>query len=352
MPPLPSSRLRGHDSISLVQALQLVGSAGDLATGQPLGTAERAARLAQLLAGAAGVTAANAVYAGLVAQLRWAGSPAGAPGFAALLGDDIGARRALLADPFARRPGGLKPLADIQAEVAGELAALLGLPGAVEDALRRLSAHGANRPELAHIALLAGDLEILARSHGLETALPLLRRLAGRRYPASLVELAAPLAGAWLQELAQPQDSIFLLPAFLPVSAPLAPVADAIELKLPWLAGYARRVALLAQQAAQLAGLPDDVQRRLVRAALLHGLGRAGVPYPVWQGRARLEGAAREAVRRAPYCTALALGRIAGLEDEAALASQVYERLDGSGYYRSLDAEALGQPQRILAAAA
>jgi HD-GYP domain-containing protein (c-di-GMP phosphodiesterase class II) len=76
------------------------------------------------------------------------------------------------------------------------------------------------------------------------------------------------------------------------------------------------------------------------------------VPNPVWQRPHKLEGAEREAVRRAPYWTAQLLGRIPGMEDDGALASQAYERLDGSGYYRGMDATVLGPPQRILAAAA
>jgi len=340
--------LHGHDSVTLVQALQILGSAGDLAMGQPPGHSERAARLARRLARAAGADDTQALHAGLVAQLRWSGSLAAAPGFAALPGGDIGGRRALLADPFAPRSfRGSAALAAIHAEVGGELAAILGLPAAVEHALRRLFARGA---EAGRIAALAGDLELLARTHGLDAALAMIARLAGRRYPAALAQLAAQQAGAWLDELAQPEDGAGA-PGFLPLSAPLAPVLDAIELKLPWLAGYGRRVAFLARQAAILAGLPDTVQRALVRAALLHGLGRAGVPNAVWQGAHKLEGAAREAARRAPYWTALLLGRIPGLEDDGALASQAYERLDGSGYYRGMDAAVLHKPQRILAAA-
>lgn len=345
--------LHGHDTVTLAQALRILGSAGDLAMGQPPGHSERAARLAQRLARAAGASELDALQARLVAQLRWSGSLATAPGFAALLGDDIGGRRALLADPFAPRAfRSGAALAAIHAEVAGELAAMLGLPAPVEHALRHLFAPAT---EAGRIAALAGDLELLARTHGLEAALAMLARLAGRRYPATLVRLAAPHAGAWLEQLAQPEDSARSsnqAPPFLPLSAPLAPVIDAVELKLPWLAGYGRRVAAIARRAAILAGLPDAVQRSLVRAALLHGLGRVGVPNPVWQGPHKLEGAAREAVRRAPYWTAQLLGRIPGLEDDGALASQAYERLDGSGYYRGMDAAVLGQPQRILAAAA
>ena len=145
-------------------------------------------------------------------------------------------------------------------------------------------------------------------------------------------------------------DDAPLLPSqFLPVSASLTLVADVTELRLPWLAGHARRVAVLAQQAAALCGLAEDAQRLLVRAALLHGFGRTAVAASVWERRGKLGTADRDAVRRAPYWTARAGAGIGGLEDEVQLASQVYERLDGSGYYRSLDADSLGMPQRLLA---
>lgn len=137
---------------------------------------------------------------------------------------------------------------------------------------------------------------------------------------------------------------------FLPVSASLTLVADVAELALPWFAGHTRRVAALVQEAAGLAGLAHDDGRLLVRAALLHGLGRAGVPVAVWTQRGKLNAAGRDAVRRAPHWTARLGAAVGGLDLESQLASTVYERLDGSGYYRRLDAQSLGMPQRLLAA--
>ena len=128
-------------------------------------------------------------------------------------------------------------------------------------------------------------------------------------------------------------------------------VADTVELKLPWLAGHSRRVALLAHGAAQGLALPDADQRSLARAALLHGVGRAAVSNTVWERRSKPGSADWEAIRRAPYWTARIGNRIDGVEADAQLASQIHERLDGSGYYRSLDATTLGMPQRLLAAA-
>jgi len=139
---------------------------------------------------------------------------------------------------------------------------------------------------------------------------------------------------------------------FLPVSASLTLVADVAELQLPWLAGHARRVAALAYRAGASVGLDDDQQTLLVRAALLHGIGRVAVPATVWARKGKLDAAGRDAVRRAPYWSARVGADSPGLAAELQLASQVYERLDGSGYYRGLDADALGMPQRLLAISA
>jgi len=134
------------------------------------------------------------------------------------------------------------------------------------------------------------------------------------------------------------------LPTFLPASVSLTLVADAIELKLPWLAGHSRRVALLAQRAAAMCGLPEAQQRLLVRAALLHSLGRLAIPNAVWQRPARLNSAEREAVASAPYWTSRAAGNVAALAPETQLAAQAFARPGDSDTQSEL-------MQRVLAAA-
>jgi HD-GYP domain-containing protein (c-di-GMP phosphodiesterase class II) len=132
---------------------------------------------------------------------------------------------------------------------------------------------------------------------------------------------------------------------------PLSIVADMMELKLPWLAGYSRRVAELVEAAAIRADLPPAQQQCLGRAALIHGMGRAAVSNTIWEREGKLSAADWEKIRLVPYWTARAGVQIPTLRLEAALASHAYERLDGSGYFRNLDADALGLPHRLLAAA-
>jgi DNA-binding CsgD family transcriptional regulator len=80
-------------------------------------------------------------------------------------------------------------------------------------------------------------------------------------------------------------------------------------------------------------------------------MGRAAVSNTVWERDGKLSAADWEKIRLVPYWTARAGVQIPSLRVEAALASHAYERLDGSGYFRNLDADSLGLPHRLLAAA-
>lgn len=346
-------------------AVQVLALVGDLSMGQPPDQSRRTAALATQVAQLEGAAPALVQQAQLVSWLRWSGCTANAAGFASLLGDDVGGREAMLRDGLpADHPLNfttIAPLARIHCEVAGEVASLLGLPAEVETALRHVWEHhdgsgapdqlrGPAVPPAVYYTSLAGDLEIYARTHGQEAAVHMVRRYGGIKYPAELAERAARHAPAWLAAL---DDESGAALADLPAHAvPLRLVAEIIELKLPWLTGYSRRVSELVRHAAALAGLPEQQQQRLARAALIHGIGRAAVPNTIWERPGRPSTADWERVRLAPYWTSRAGALIPALREEADLASQLYERLDGSGYFRGASQEALGLPARLLAVAA
>ena len=133
---------------------------------------------------------------------------------------------------------------------------------------------------------------------------------------------------------------------------PLSIVADVIELKLPWLTGYSRRVAALARRSASLAGMLALEESPLVRAALLHGIGKVAVPNVVWERPGKLDTADWDQVRKVPFWTARAGAQIPAIQSDATLASFIYERPDGSGYFRKARGEAMGMQERLLGAAA
>ena len=352
------------NTVTVEEAVQALALVGDLSMGQPTDGSIRAARLAARLAHADEAGQAACAHARLVSLLRWSGCTANASGFATLLGDDVGGRDAMLTHTLPPQHPltvtSVAPLARIHCEVSGDIAGLLGLPAEVEAGLRHVWEHfdgnglpdrlqGAAIPVVVFYASLAGDLEILARTHGTDEALRMIDRMADRKYPARLVRLLGGHARAWLDELDTPAADAD--DPLLARRVPLTIVADMIELKLPWLTGYSRRVAELAQAAGAHLGLVSTQLHCLGRAALIHGIGRAAVPNTVWERDGRLGTADWERIRLVPYWTARAGAQIPTLRAEAALASHAYERLDGSGYFRSLDGGALNLPQRVLAAA-
>ena len=123
------------------------------------------------------------------------------------------------------------------------------------------------------------------------------------------------------------------------------------ELKLPWLAGYSRRVAQLAARCGALLGMGQAAQASLQAAALVHGIGRAALPNRLWNTPGKLSSDQWEQVRLMPYWTARAARQIQGLSEAAELASYAYERLDGSGYFRGASGSALSPAQRVLSTA-
>ena len=64
--------------------------------------------------------------------------------------------------------------------------------------------------------------------------------------------------------------------------AALEALGDFADLKSPWFAGHSRAVAELAEAAAWRAGLAEPEVAVVRRAALVHALGRTGVPNTIW----------------------------------------------------------------------
>jgi HD-GYP domain-containing protein (c-di-GMP phosphodiesterase class II) len=135
------------------------------------------------------------------------------------------------------------------------------------------------------------------------------------------------------------------------LDAALAAFADFADLKSPWIRGHSRRVASLAEEAGRHAGLHDAACDDLRRAGLVHDLGRVAVPNGVWDKPGPLATSEWEQVRLHPYHTERILDRCRPLASVVEPASSHHERIDGSGYHRSLPGDALSRSARILAAA-
>ncbi|MBV6507397.1 MAG: hypothetical protein JJLCMIEE_00442 [Acidimicrobiales bacterium] len=128
-------------------------------------------------------------------------------------------------------------------------------------------------------------------------------------------------------------------------------LADFADLKAPSFTGHSRAVASLAVAAGRQIGLPDADLDTLRRSALLHDIGRLGVPNTIWDKPGPLTAAEAERVRLHAYYTDRVLHRSGKLTLLASVASADHERVDGSGYPKGVTAAASPLLARILAAA-
>lgn len=356
-------------TIPVFDAICALAFVGDLSMGQPVDHSARTAWLTARLGEASGLGPEACVDAAWAALLRWSGCTANAPEFSDLMGDDVAGRRAMLAQASsaeaARLAGSVGAMARIHCEVAESIARTLALPESVQATLRHafenadgtgkpLGLPGADVPPAVFVVALAGDLEILARHHGLPAALGIVSERAGHRYPARLVELARLHVAEWMDALDQGaahSDALRTELGGAGRSTALELVADVIDLKLPWMLGLSRRVADAARRSATHLGMDEQAQGRVYRAGLIHGIGRASVPNAVLEAESPVGEADQERLRLVPYWAERAGRRIEALRDEAHLASYVEERLDGSGHYRGVRADAITQEARLLATA-
>lgn len=131
----------------------------------------------------------------------------------------------------------------------------------------------------------------------------------------------------------------------------IAALSNTVERKDPYTAGHQRRVSELAGAVASRMGLPEDRVRAIRMAALVHDIGKINIPTDILSKPGRLGQMERDLVRTHSESGYQILK---GIELPWPLADIVYqhhERLDGSGYPRSLkDGEILLEAQ-ILAVA-
>lgn len=360
------------DFVDRNDTLAVLAVMGDLSMGQPIDHSMRVAGLSASLARQLGWNEPAVARVRQVALLRWSGCTANAPDIAATMSDDVIGRAAMLALQFDRIDLLVPPQdiaaraarsAAIHCEVSSLVAETLGLDGAVVNALGCVFEHwdgsghpngleGAAIPTYAMVVSLCSELEVLSRTHGLASALQLLRQRAGVVYPAPMVDCADAHAVHWLTTNAhelQTCEAHDDEPAPRPVRMGL--IGHVIDLKLPWLTGQSGAVVALADAMAVSMGMSVARRSKLRRAAWLHGLGRVAIPNAVWNRAGPLTTGEWERVRLAPYWTSRAARQVGSLAAAADIASHAFERLDGSGYFRGIGPAGLPTESRILAAA-
>ena len=384
-------------SVELAEFTAALSLAADQAAGLSLEHGLRTCLLATRLARRAGADAGELRDVYYTALLRSIGCTSDAHEQARLFRDEIAARSHLnlaahlptgeLIGVLARYSGAGEPpisravafgrtlaaagdlprrVAAAHCETAQRLSGRLSLPGRVSGALHAVFEHwdgsgfpdgraGEQIPVAARFAQLSYDALLLHEHRG---GIGRIAELAGTCYdpgiaallrtgdPAEIAEIVSPWAAVLAAEPGGPTP---LDDAQLDAACEVA--ADFADLKSPWLLGHSRGVAELAEAAAWRTGLDAARTAVLRRAALLHDLGRAGIPSGIWDRPGPLRDSEWELVRLHSYYTERALARSPRLATLGVIAGAHHERLDGSGYHRGSAGPQLPAEARLLAAA-
>jgi HD-GYP domain-containing protein (c-di-GMP phosphodiesterase class II) len=256
-------------------------------------------------------------------------------------------------------------------EVAQMLTRRLGLPASVQELFAHLTERWDGKgfpgqvkrdeiPLAVRIAHVARDAMFQRMLGGDQFALDVVRHRAGGAFDPAIVALLEADAGevmridaagsVWEETLArEPTPHLTLHDEA--IDGALAAVGDFADLASPYLVGHSAGVAQLAMAAAERYGFSGTDAMTIQRAALIHDVGRVGVPARVWQKAAPLSADEWERVRLHAYQTERVLCQSPFLARFAPIATYHHERLDGSGYHRGATAAMLTRPARLLAAA-
>jgi putative nucleotidyltransferase with HDIG domain len=128
-------------------------------------------------------------------------------------------------------------------------------------------------------------------------------------------------------------------------------LANALEAKDPYTRGHSTRVARLARQLALRMDLPSSMAETIAQAALLHDLGKIGVPESLLGKAGPLTADEWEVMRRHPVTGAQIVAPLEFFDEGAIIVRHHHERLDGSGYPDGLTGNGIPLGARIVAVA-
>ncbi|UCH50636.1 MAG: diguanylate cyclase, partial [Chloroflexota bacterium] len=128
-------------------------------------------------------------------------------------------------------------------------------------------------------------------------------------------------------------------------------LAATIEARHPYTYGHSRKVSGYAVALADAIGLPKEKVALISTAALIHDIGKVGVPDEVLNEAGKLEAEAWELIKSHPKLSATIAGHVVSLVACLPAILHHHERWDGDGYPDGLEGEAIPIEARILALA-
>lgn len=386
--------------VRLTEVLVALSLATDLGFGQPPEHMLRSARISMRLGERLGLDAEHCATLYDVSILTYVGCPVYGNEAAVLFGDDIAFRAHAVevdltgfpamvfmlrrsgygtsAFNRARRAAGLmatggRAVVEQMANhcsAAGVLADRLGLSPEVrvgiEQAYARWDGQGVPRglagdklSLAARISHVAEACEVFQRTAGVEEAVGIIRSRSGTHFDPEITAAVTHAPESLFKDI--DEDTVEEILAAEPVERPrlteaeldltLEAIGDFCDLRCPYFAGHARGTADLVAGAAALVQMPSGEARLARRAALVHDVGRFGVPGTVWDKPGPLTANDHERMRLHVYYVERIFNRPEPLRRIGLLAATHHERMDGSGYHRGVAGPMLSSQARLLAAA-
>jgi HD-GYP domain-containing protein (c-di-GMP phosphodiesterase class II) len=394
------------DAIALGDVLTGLSHALDLAEGHPAGHTARACLIGMRLAHIVGIRASDRTHLFYALLLKDAGCSSNAARVHELLGgsDQEAKRGVWLRDwrsllqqaayglEYAGRggtvwdrithlarlakagPRGRRQLFEIRCDRGAAIALDLGLSDSTAAAIRTMDEHwdGGGEPRglrqhdipvLGRIISLAQVVEIFSHDRGPDAALDVAEARNGRWFDPDLVRALRVLTkdrDFWpalntehpQRLVAAAEPTQFAVVADDPRMDRIAEAfATVIDAKSPYTGEHSRRVADLAVAIASRLGFSKSHVARMRRAALLHDIGKLGVPNSILDKPSTLTADEWRVVQQHPANTLQILQAVPGFRDFAFDAACHHEKLDGSGYHRGYAADRLTPAARALAVA-
>lgn len=128
-------------------------------------------------------------------------------------------------------------------------------------------------------------------------------------------------------------------------------LANAIDAKDRYTHGHSTRVASISRQIAERAGLPEEECRKIYFSALLHDVGKIGVPDVIINKEGKLTDEDFEHIKQHPILGYQILSSIKQSPELSVGAHYHHERYDGKGYPDGLKGEEIPETARIIAVA-
>jgi diguanylate cyclase (GGDEF)-like protein len=167
------------------------------------------------------------------------------------------------------------------------------------------------------------------------------KRTGGDRIYLSSKTLPKPLAGEGIIGIDTRRDTL---------STVYALVAT-VEAREPYIYGHSRKVKTCGVALAEAIGLSPDQVSKVSTSALLHDIGKIGIPDEVLSKKGKLSKENWEAIKAHPRLGANIVSNIPNLAPCVSSILHHHERWDGSGYPEGLKGEEIPLEARILAIA-